>query len=293
MTTNAFNHVLLLKLHHRPDARAIRAAAELARRSRARLTIADLLPDGAELSKLVQSARLQQLEKLVAPHLGGREARFVLLSGSLGEALDAPEIAECDLVVPALGESLGGESERLGRELLRVSERPVWLAGTGRLIPERALAAVDLEPGNQGESLGRQVLRQALALGAGFGTRVGVLSVRMPSLADRLSNRALLREDELALRETLETEIDRAVEELPAGALRPAVELESGEPRDVIPAVARRRASDLLIIGHNGRRGLSGLLIGNTAERLCLSDETSILVVKPEGSRKPRRVRAA
>ena len=47
---------------------------------------------------------------------------------------------------------------------------------------------------------------------------------------------------------------------------------------------------DLVVMGSVGRSGLSGMLIGNTAERILRKLPCSVLVVKPDGFVSPVRL---
>jgi nucleotide-binding universal stress UspA family protein len=82
-----------------------------------------------------------------------------------------------------------------------------------------------------------------------------------------------------------------------AGSLRlpvqPTLHVERGEPWKRILACARRLEADLTVLGTVGRSGVSGLLIGNTAERVLHSAACSLLAVKPEGFVSPVRPRMA
>ncbi|HEU4559901.1 MAG TPA: universal stress protein, partial [Longimicrobium sp.] len=61
-------------------------------------------------------------------------------------------------------------------------------------------------------------------------------------------------------------------------------ELRRGEPEDVIPAFVVAEGIDLLVMGSVARRGISGFLVGNTAERVLPRLPCSVLVVKPGDS---------
>jgi universal stress protein E len=62
-----------------------------------------------------------------------------------------------------------------------------------------------------------------------------------------------------------------------------------GKAAEVIPELANKIRADLVILGNVGRRGLSGITIGNTAEKILADIETDVLVlVEAE-----ERVRAA
>lgn len=55
----------------------------------------------------------------------------------------------------------------------------------------------------------------------------------------------------------------------------------AGDPRDVIPAIARGVGADIVVAGALSRTGLQRLLIGNTAERLLDALSCDLLIVKP------------
>lgn len=64
-----------------------------------------------------------------------------------------------------------------------------------------------------------------------------------------------------------------------------AAVLVKGEPERAIPAYARRQGATLVAMGTIGRRGLSGAVIGNTAERVLRKLRGSVLAVKPSRRR--------
>ncbi|WP_213607929.1 universal stress protein UspE [Pseudoalteromonas sp.] len=59
--------------------------------------------------------------------------------------------------------------------------------------------------------------------------------------------------------------------------------IEEGLPEDVIPDVAKRLNSELVVIGTVGRTGLSAALVGNTAEHVIDSLDCDVLALKPDG----------
>jgi universal stress protein E len=71
--------------------------------------------------------------------------------------------------------------------------------------------------------------------------------------------------------------------------------LVAGHPINVIPEVARRTRSAIVVMGAVSRSGLKSVFIGNTAERVLDDLECDLLVVKPAHvtMRVPRTVRGA
>jgi universal stress protein E len=51
--------------------------------------------------------------------------------------------------------------------------------------------------------------------------------------------------------------------------------------------MAREKEIDLIVMGTVGRTGLSGMLIGNTAEKILRHIACSVLAVKANGFRSP------
>ena len=61
----------------------------------------------------------------------------------------------------------------------------------------------------------------------------------------------------------------------------------TGRPHSVIKDAVNRLSTDLVVMGTQGRSGISGLLVGNTAERVFSHLTCSVLAIKPEGFRCP------
>ena len=72
-----------------------------------------------------------------------------------------------------------------------------------------------------------------------------------------------------------------------AERFRPKLELLRGDPTVVIPQRVKELDADLLSIGTVSRTGLSGLLIGNTAEAILNRIDCSVTTLKPEGFASP------
>ena len=59
--------------------------------------------------------------------------------------------------------------------------------------------------------------------------------------------------------------------------------VKEGLPEKVIPAVAKEKDAELVIIGTVGRVGISAALIGNTAEHVIDELDCDVLAIKPDG----------
>lgn len=72
-----------------------------------------------------------------------------------------------------------------------------------------------------------------------------------------------------------------------ANYLVPKVYLIKGNPRQIVPQQVELLRPDLLVIGSAGRTGVSGLLMGNTAEAILNKVDCSVATVKPSGFKLP------
>lgn len=69
--------------------------------------------------------------------------------------------------------------------------------------------------------------------------------------------------------------------------IRHSVIIEKGDPGDKIIEYAEKNGIDLIVMGTIGRSGLSGLLIGSTAEKVIERVNCSVLTVKPDNFKTP------
>lgn len=164
--------------------------------------------------------------------------------------------------------------------LVRKCPCPVWIAKPRDGRPLRSiLAPVDYSQASE------KSLRMAAALAVNAEGALHVLHVYND---DReLQMLALVTDEETSERrklmhrhavEGLEQFVERM--QLP---LRPTLHVERGETWKRIVMASRRLHVDVTVMGTVGRGGVSGLLIGNTAEKVMQVGEGPLLAVKPEG----------
>jgi universal stress protein E len=186
-------------------------------------------------------------------------------------------------------------------ELIRHCPCPLWFVKSpARLQKVRVLAAVDpfhtrAKPARLDERI-LQTARQVATLFRGKLAMCHAYIVPEYTMSDALGN--------LPARMPLPVEQLRRYE----GAVRKAVDqlarrhripraarfVERGDPAAVLPQLARRLSSDVLVMGAVSRSGVSRLLIGSTAEQVIGAvNNSDILIVKPASFRAavPRRAR--
>ncbi len=195
---------------------------------------------------------------------------------------------ENDFVVVAKRNALGSASRRLGTiaaRLVRNCPSPVWIVHTARPFPHKnVMAATDLEP----------VGALATQLGAWFAREMGaklevVHAWQMPM--DLEMERANLspaayQERVQTITETCAAKVRDGLAAEAHGA-EPVLHIGNDKPSTAILALVEKYAVDMLVLGSVGRSGLSGALVGNTAERLLHEVDCSLLTVKPDGFKSP------
>jgi nucleotide-binding universal stress UspA family protein len=95
----------------------------------------------------------------------------------------------------------------------------------------------------------------------------------------------MLRDTEDLRREHLEALTSRHIDRSEC-----SIHLVAGAPSVALPQLAEDLGVGLIVMGTVGRTGLSGLIMGNTAETILRSVRCSVLAVKPEGFVTPVRV---
>lgn len=79
----------------------------------------------------------------------------------------------------------------------------------------------------------------------------------------------------------------KRLDELVAGLIPAELEVERhvthGDPWRMIATATKRTEADVVVLGTVGRGGVSGMLLGSTAERVLATVSCGVLAVKPEG----------
>jgi nucleotide-binding universal stress UspA family protein len=316
MTAAPFAHILAVHPHSAEAAagrQALRTAADLARRTGAKLTLMAVAERPNELARLadfIQSTPQAVLDQLTA------EAEASLAAAAAEEGLaDAPVIARAgkpfldvihqvidgghDLVIkPA--EHSGTLHRHLftstDQHLLRKCPCPVWLIGAGvRARQAPVLAAVDVSDSDGAAALSglnSRIVETAAAI-ADFLAVPLHLAYAWDAPAEhvlrrwggsQLATSHYLQQEQARHRHALEALIDALTAR--DGAPSPphiVPDLVRGAARETIPRQADALGAQLLVMGTLSRSGVPGLIIGNTAEDVLNSVDCSVVTVKPPG----------
>jgi universal stress protein E len=306
MNTSYFQNILVGTDFSECAAAALETAVSIARRFNAKLTVAHVVGDVAasfamldygtgwqampeDFARLKDELRAdaqRRLSELVAKYRtsGVEIATGVLVGVPYVAIIEAVKQSGFDLVIVGTrGMSaikrvwVGSTATRLAR----ICPAPVWVAREHTPVKTQPiLVAVDFS------AVTNRLLSIAGSLASALGAAVHLLHAYdveelygVPPLSDdtraelslyrRFARRAALERMGL-----LESEVN----EHGSASLHVA----QGVPYRVINATARRIDAGLIMMGSVGRRGVSGLLIGNTAEKILHTSDRSLLVVKPE-----------
>jgi universal stress protein E len=134
--------------------------------------------------------------------------------------------------------------------------------------------------------VGLNCLRMAIGGGQYFSTRTHVLHVIEEEsggmFRSRISDEKIASFREEKKRE-VEQQLEQRLTDLDYRTLELGVKtyVEFGSPDEHILRIIEEENIDVLVMGTKARTGISGMLIGNTAERLLTQIPCSLLAVKP------------
>ena len=284
-----------------PDAQAaLRQATELAQVTGAQLTLCAVLEvsgpalhliefDRAHAAKTVEAEARQALDAHAAQlKAAGPTVSTVIRFGEAWEQLTLEaQAGKYDLVI--VGTHSRSQVARMffgstSRKLARFCPVPVWIAQAGEIRDVREIAvATDFS------ETAFQATQSAVSLAQALQARLFVVHalefpfesyMRTAGVDDAEIQQARVKLTDEA-REHLQKELMRTdARALPHGFKMEVIE---GNPDHAIPDFVARNGVDLLVIGTVGRSGLSGMLLGNTAERILSHLQSSLLVIKPAG----------
>jgi nucleotide-binding universal stress UspA family protein len=178
--------------------------------------------------------------------------------------------------------------------LMRKCPCPVWaLKPTRQKKYHRVMAAIDPSPADsQSDALNLKILELAVASAHRDNSELHIFHCWRSPHEKLIRTRSLLSQEEIKnltneTRKALKDKIEDLLAKIDMGDLSYKLFLRKGEPEGLIPSHVLKRRIDLVVMGTVVRTGLTGFLIGNTAERVLSSINCSVLAVKPDGFETP------
>jgi nucleotide-binding universal stress UspA family protein len=277
---------------------ALDRGIRLAQRTGATVTIVDVmkfshlgsyLPSGLE-EDIVRNQR-QQLARIADGVRGDVRAESKLLVGRPAIALIQEILSSGhDLLMRSHARDLTTPGPKpfgaVDMELLRKCPCPVLLARHGKPAPDpQIVGAVNASTDDLDEQ----------ALNARIVGLTRLMASRLDAAPPRLLHAWVPVAERKVRRHSTEEQFAAYVEEarqraaaglsrlVRSGEGRMQPLLRRGEADEVIPSFVVAEGVDLLVMGTVARSGISGMLIGNTAERILRKLPCSVLAVKPAG----------
>jgi universal stress protein E len=280
-------------------------AVALARENKARLTITTVL---REIQ--VSPASINETEKRLlrlaegVSHAGVSDVGTKVLIGTpfmliIREVIGAGH----DLVIvgaksgSALKDVFFGSA---ATHLMRKCPCPVWVVKPGQSAPfTRILAAVDPQPAATDDHLNIKIMDLATSLASRDNA---VLHIVYAWDVDGNDNDAIKSELAPRRREAIVKQhngkrglaLAGLLARYPMADIDHRIHLPREHPAQAISRLAKKQKIDLIVMGMAARKGISGFLIGNSAESVLSSVKCGMLTVKPNGLEKfispPRRI---
>lgn len=295
-----FRNILFSPLASSGNTGAMRRVHALAQRDGAALTAVGVVREPTGFQRLLHGAahvdevlaeehrRMQRrLDRCAGPHDGVE--RIVDVGGPALSLVQRAIGAEHDLLVVTSDEDV---DDATIQRLVRKSPCPVWVIRPTRARRTRVLAAVD--PGPDQEALNARILDVAASLGDLDDGELHVVNAWELYGESTMQSSAFIHTDDAEIerrRECVRVAHERAMDDLVSA--RPeawTTHVVCGAPQQVIADVIARERINLVVMGTHARSGISGLVMGNTAERVLGGLRCSAAAVKPPGFESPIRV---
>lgn len=289
---------------------AIESAVAMAEINQAELTIIDILPAFMNsFKKETIDNHLKLLDSMIEPY---RQRVKIEIEVQIGpvflEAIRAVLRKSHDLVIkeaenPDFMARLFGSDDI---HLLRKCPCPVWIMKSTQQSNENCImAAVDFDPllySPADEELNRKILQIASSLAISKSASLHIVHAWQPFpesiMLSRSDNnpgyvssyiekeRALHQKGINLLREILKKMI--SIENYKS--IIPCFHLPKGDPKQKIAEMASNLKADIVVMGTVARTGISGFIIGNTAEAVLSQLDCSVVAVKPLGFVTPVKI---
>ncbi len=311
-----FSNILLVADTALDKPVALRRAMALAEVNQAALTIVDVveeLPEksskaGAglpytELLDIAISEKRRGLERLSETIQGTRVnvSTEVLIGKAFLEIIRKTIRDKHDLVLKCIDPKRAWQLAKFGStdmQLMRKCPCPVWiLKGDDKPRYKSVVAAVDNDPESAAtEALNRQILELSTSLAIAESSELHIVHAWSLVFESYFrSGRASIDDAEIDAmiageRDARMQWLDELVNSFcfsgnkeAVDYIKPHLHVIKGDAMQVVPAKSKELNADVLVMGTVARTGVSGLLMGNTAESILMNLDCSVLTVKPPG----------
>lgn len=297
----------------------LKLALELAKRNSGRVDIINVFDTrpamfGSNAWILMRAHWLDNAEKSLQTFIGsvsaGTDLKTTIVEGRPHiEVVHEVIRNDYDLVIKPIGsyDLIDRLLGRLDMQLLRYCPCPVWLSKGGAYgETTTVLAAVDVdkqENESAEDALNKQILEFAFLLCADSKAQLHVGHVWYLPFASLYAHRragipeedieAFHRDEKRLHRNWLNRLMRKANKWMGPklyGRIKRHTHLLHGRPGQKIPELIKKLQADVVVMGTVARTGISGLIMGNTAEQILDHVTCSVLAVKPPNFVSPVRL---
>jgi nucleotide-binding universal stress UspA family protein len=304
-----FKNILVIFNTESKDAVALNKAVKLAKQNEARLTLFSVVevhpdlhryPDSVAKHLLapIVSKQDEWLRDLIKPlQEDGIDAVSMVVDGiSFLEIIRQVIRENHDLLITTAEEKKVIHTRLFGStsmHLMRKCPCPVWVVKRAQTRPYvRILAAVDpLLDETELDSLNPLILQLAADMAREEKAELHIVHA-WHLYGERYVHILGWTEDEIQKEKRKvmvqhKKYFDALLGQVDITDLKPHLHLVEGYPDVCIPELIMAQGVDLLVMGTVCRAGITGFLIGNTAEEVLNQVDCSVLTVKPEGFETP------
>ena len=296
-----FKNILFVAQNIPDGSNSLKIAASLAIHNRALLTVVsiandlstymNILPASSKISTFqeqMDQEHIERLERFVAPYRKGVKMITRPLKGTPFLEIIRQVIKKNHDLVVITPEGFGGLSETLfgstTMHLMRKCPCPVWAIRPGQDERfSRVLAAVDFDPSNnEAEALNKKIADIASSLSRFHKCELHIVHAWHSGIRGMGIPRVAVHDIDAELR-TAHTEwFDDFVRRYLPSSPRERTHLIEGEASSEIPGLVKKIRADLVVMGTVSRTGISGYLIGDTAEKILHRLDCSVFAIKPD-----------
>ena len=303
-----FKNILFVASGEGWEEAALNRAVTIAKNNKAKLKVIDVIEELPwEMRMLIPTMyieefqgadtkeRLGKLKHIIAPirDKGIRVTAKVVSGTPFLEIIKEVLRNKHDLVINT-AEGKGSLKEHLfgstSMHLMRKCPCPVWVIKSAHHKKYASvLAAVDPDPSDEKRNaLNTKIMELATSLARLEGSEFHVVHAWTLYTEKMLTRRGDLSKSEVdswarETRKLHKSQLAKLVEKHAPGNPNDRIHLLKGDAGILIPALARRKRIELIVMGTVCRTGIEGLFIGNTAERVLQRVDCSVLTVKPDG----------
>ncbi|MBL1432682.1 MAG: universal stress protein, UspA [Gammaproteobacteria bacterium] len=301
---------------------ALGRAVTLAENNQASLTVVDVVPHltagvgmlksgpiSVDLQAEMVNSHKQRLEAIVVPYAKRTKIETKVLVGTPFLQIIREVLCNRRDLVIKVPEHQDWLDRLFGSDdmhVLRKCPCPVWLIKPHATISyKRILAAVDVDDCyppqelNTRHRLNVQILEMAVSLALSESAELHVVHAWEPitelfnglAFSSDISREGFVSNVEQERRQQQQL-LDESIRHIKIKSnaardtldyLKPLTHLLKGSARQGIPALAKRLQVDCIVMGTVVRTGISGFIMGNTAETILSQVDCSVLAIKPQG----------